>query len=498
MKEHNCGRDETDLPELPDRAIWIEAANPTRIRLFEPKGARAKYIALSYCWGPVSSETFLTDASTFEARKAGIRPEELPPLFQDVVRCARELGIEYIWIDRLCIIQGDANDFKIQAPKMGEIYGNATLTISAASATTENDRILVERESKWLSSERNLNLGEAESLRCRRRSHPLGKEKTGGDYGRVSTRAWIWQERLLSARTVFYTPSGLKFECHRHSIWEGFAKGVTGHSWSGQLDNAISQLSWMELVEDYMRRDISRPSDRLPAINSVMGRIARRQGWVPLWGIWADAIVEGLTWEAKQSASLEETASLCVMNTDYYAPSWSWASVNGPISYTAAKPTPLLKDVYDLEVEDFDDSSGLITLTGRAIYVEMRCVSSWVNPAGDSSQDKSFRYRYEVLHLHEIGPFLIKADVPLKPWSGIVNGREAATVIRVPYGETPPDKPWKAKCICLLVHKAMRTCQVLFLCHSLRKPGAFERIGTTSGLDPVIFATSEKSTIRIA
>jgi hypothetical protein len=86
--------------------------------------------------------------------------------------------------------------FKIQAPQMGETYGNATLTIAAASATSEKDPILVERDRKWLSFDLAMKVNGIDSLklRLRRRTHPLGKEEAGGEYGKVSTRAWIWQE----------------------------------------------------------------------------------------------------------------------------------------------------------------------------------------------------------------------------------------------------------------------------------------------------------------
>src|ERR1700761_7827102 len=68
VKEHRCGKD-GNLPLLPDRVIWIEAKNGSGIQLIEPKNIRAKYLALSYCWGPVSPSTYLTDMSTFSARK---------------------------------------------------------------------------------------------------------------------------------------------------------------------------------------------------------------------------------------------------------------------------------------------------------------------------------------------------------------------------------------------------------------------------------------------
>lgn len=135
MMHHKCSL-RRHPSVLPDRVIWIASPKtPSRIQLVEPQGKqRAPYLALSYCWGPVSESTLLTTEANIVAHKAGIEFERLPPLFQDIVDLAQLLGIEYVWIDRLCIIQGSRTDFAQQAPKMGLVYGNATLTISAASA----------------------------------------------------------------------------------------------------------------------------------------------------------------------------------------------------------------------------------------------------------------------------------------------------------------------------------------------------------------------------
>ena len=105
-------------------------------------------------------------------------------------------------------------DFQAQASKMGQIYGNATLTIATASATTEHDLILLPRGPERLSVDVDADISGLGKLKLSVRflSHSLGK-KSGGDYGKMSTGAWIWQERLLAARTVFMTPTALIFEC---------------------------------------------------------------------------------------------------------------------------------------------------------------------------------------------------------------------------------------------------------------------------------------------
>jgi hypothetical protein len=98
--KHLCGS-QSLKPLLPDRVIWTRAPNASRIRLLQPKGIRADYIALSYCWGAVSRDTYLTRPSTVESRRSGIYYNDLPLLFRDVVNIAHSLNIEYIW--QVCI-----------------------------------------------------------------------------------------------------------------------------------------------------------------------------------------------------------------------------------------------------------------------------------------------------------------------------------------------------------------------------------------------------------
>ncbi|KAK4119783.1 HET-domain-containing protein [Parathielavia appendiculata] len=515
MLSHNCSSS-GHLPKLPDRVIWVKAPQsetPSGIRLVESQThgkKRAPYLTLSYCWGPVSPSTFMTDESSLETHKAGIAYTGLPPLFQDVVDLARLLGIEYVWIDRLCIVQGSSTDFARQAPKMGTIYGNATLTIAAASATSESDRILVERDLKWSTYDLKItepSMGKL-SFQVRRRSQPLGMEARGGDYGKVSTRAWIWQERMLSARTIFFTQSALKFECHAHSIWEGFGEGVTGPSWSAQLDN-VTYKTWMNLVEEYTQRDITRPADRLPAMAATMRRIAKARGWSPLYGMWASAPIDSLGWHAKEWDG-PGFRHLCRVHPGFYAPTWSWASVEGPVSYVNVKRMDAYDPaVADLEVTKWDAASGVITVRGRVIATEVRCeVTESPFPeeeeVGDSnpsaSEEKTFDYHYNIPGLTQrgVGAMPITADVALQPWTGVINGENVSTVIRVPDGELWPEKSWSGNCLCLMVQRQTLRCLVLVLGQSRRVPGAWERIATVDGLEPTLFDLAARVVFEIA
>ncbi|KAK4039160.1 heterokaryon incompatibility protein-domain-containing protein [Parachaetomium inaequale] len=513
-------------PVLPDRVLWVNAPQTqSGIRLVETQGTnlRAPYLALSYCWGPVSPSTFLTDASNLAERKAGIAHHNLPPLFQDVVHIARTLGIYYVWIDRLCIVQGSRTDFAQQAPKMGAIYGNAGLTIAAASANSENDHILVERDPKWATYELSLGAGGMGKLHCqvRRRPQPLGKEEQGGDYGRISTRAWCWQERMLSSRAIFFTQASLKFECRTHSVWEGFdntnntnntgsgggVPAVVGPSWSAQLDR-VTHHTWMGLVEEYTARAITRASDRLPAIEAVMRRVAAAQhGWTPLWGMWggAGAPVESLAWMAEsrprgrgRGAGEEEGYQCRLQGPGFYAPSWSWASLEGPISYLGAKfgAEPYDPYVAAMEVRKWDTTEGVITVEGRVSTFEVRCEVPAEGLSDDAEPGKEsvfYDYALGATGLH------IKADVPLKPWTRVVDGKTITSAVRVPHGEPWPDKPWTGNCLCLVLFRQKLRFEALVLGQSARVPGAWERIGMVGGINPDGFlANSEAAVVEIA
>ncbi|KAK3362501.1 heterokaryon incompatibility protein-domain-containing protein [Lasiosphaeria hispida] len=507
--EHSCGGDGATLPLLPNRVIWVEANTPSRIQLVEPNGFHAKYIALSYCWGPVSPDTYLTDATNLAARKVSINYDDLPPLIQDVVRCARALGIAYIWIDRLCIIQGDGGDFTTQAPQMGDIYGNASLAIAAASASSENDRILLERDQKNGPFTLNMKLEGMGTLTLgiRRRTHRLGTENYGGDYGRVSTRAWIWQERLLSARTVFFTPHALKFECHRHSIWEGFDRGVVGHSWPTQLDLiSNSNSSWLKLVEEFMKRDITRPSDRLPAIEAVMRYIAKKTGWSPFWGVFEEHLVESLGW-VSQSKKTIAGKHAAVMNPGHYAPTWSWASVDGGISYRHILPYhdgPLGHmdpPIYGLECRNLDQATGSMIIVGSYVIGGIRCIIE-PNQDYDGTDDRigKYRYNYQVRVSGQHADFSFEPDVALMP-SGGSEQPYTASAVRIPHGQTGPVEEWTGNCLVVLVAKHNVKSLAVLLGASLRSPGGnlWERLGITGGIAVSVWSEEhvKKGPIRV-
>jgi hypothetical protein len=382
--------------------------------------------------------------------------------------------------------------------QMGEIYGNSFLTIAAASAASENDHILVRREQKWQSYDldpRVVGIGPL-SIHVRRLSHRLGTEVEGGDYGKVSTRAWIWQERLLSSRTVFYTPSALKFECHCTSAWEGFDDALAGNSWSAQLEND-PHLSWPHLVQEYTKRDITYPSDRLLALEVVMKLIAKRTDWTPVYGLWKESLLRTLAWEARAKG---ESTTRGRMNPEYYAPTWSWASVNGPAVFSHITGTSFHNDPlqYVLDLQEIDKNTGLITVSGQFEPSTIKMSMKRQIPVGYSGLVQRGECGYQVKFGEEGTWYKFIADVHLEPFMGMVGGEEVSTTLRVAFDKPLRSEDWTSTCYCLLLAKRKLRCLTLLLGRSLRVPNAWERIGIIDTVVPGWFWRSGKTEICIA
>ncbi|EEU39653.1 uncharacterized protein NECHADRAFT_43279 [Fusarium vanettenii 77-13-4] len=197
--------------------------------LYESRNEEVRYTALSHCWGAEEHRSPTTTNKSLAQRKEGIEWSELPPTFADAMAVTRLLGIDYIWIDSLCIIQDDADDWTRESTKMINVYQQAVLTISA-------DGVL------------NSKAGLFHTVSQRATDEPKKMSWTNGSqenilYTRLTTvppksicihsaamsniqdnplrgRAWTLQEWLVSSRVVYFTKGELVWECKRFNRCE--------------------------------------------------------------------------------------------------------------------------------------------------------------------------------------------------------------------------------------------------------------------------------------
>lgn len=119
---HETCRDELEHP-FPSRLLDLEPEDSLGgpVKLIETKQLNSsKYACLSYCWGGVEPDCMTTNA-TYDKNQRGIPTQKTPRLFLEAKEVTRNMGIRYLWIDSLCIIQGNSLDWRQEAARMADI-----------------------------------------------------------------------------------------------------------------------------------------------------------------------------------------------------------------------------------------------------------------------------------------------------------------------------------------------------------------------------------------
>ncbi|KAK7981553.1 hypothetical protein PG988_003791 [Apiospora saccharicola] len=209
QENHPECRARGEHPRLPTRILDVGSMSDSQwIRLRIPvEDQRGEYLALSYCWG--GEQPFTTTTQTLETMKDGFPASELPPTLRDAVQVTRNLGIRFLWIDALCIVQNSPEDKGREIARMGQIYKNATATIMAAAAESASEGFLSSNPYKITSCEVSLTVPDGTSGRvtiC-----PIERLEFG--WMPLSKRAWSFQEHFLSSRHLVYTDKELVWQC---------------------------------------------------------------------------------------------------------------------------------------------------------------------------------------------------------------------------------------------------------------------------------------------
>jgi hypothetical protein len=128
---------------LPTRVVDVGLSDGSSVVIYESRGAVSSYLALSHCWG--GDIISRTDKGNIHDRQQSVKVASLARNFQDAIHITRKLGVRYLWIDALCIIQDDEEDWMREAASMYEIYNNALLVISASNSRRSGTGMLFQR-----------------------------------------------------------------------------------------------------------------------------------------------------------------------------------------------------------------------------------------------------------------------------------------------------------------------------------------------------------------
>jgi len=350
---HQRCANNTESP-LPRRVLDLEVllgAKDYSLPLLETDGVeRGRYVCLSHCWGD-SEYLAKTTSLTLERNKDNIPWDTLPRTFQDAIRFTRWLGIRYLWIDSLCIIQDSNEDWLEESAKMVDIYRGAFLTL-AATASSSDDGGLFHMHVPADQTRRVFGYSSAGipyNFYVRPRvSHCIIKRhstytETPKDFP-LFDRAWVYQELLLSPRVIHFAEQELTWECMQRIDCE--CGGSTRYDWLRrdtphkmhhsqafhESYNNVRELHarWRTMVGQYSRLSLTLGKDKLPALSGLARQMQRcRPGDQYLAGLWAQTLWEDLLWYAvgKRKSSCSRGGG------EWRAPSWSWASLEKGAEY---------------------------------------------------------------------------------------------------------------------------------------------------------------------
>jgi hypothetical protein len=202
----------TETAFLPTRLIDVGLEFSETVHLYEtlPKDS-FKYVALSHSWGK-KLPYFQTFRRDVERYKNHIKIEALPPTFKDAVICTRKLGLRYLWIDSICIIQRDETDdgdFDQEAGRMESVFSSAYCVLAASSAEGQSDGFLNDRKSNGRDFVAIKPPGKPTYYVCPSiddfKGHVLD--------GVLNKRGWVMQERVLARRIIYFTDTQAYWEC---------------------------------------------------------------------------------------------------------------------------------------------------------------------------------------------------------------------------------------------------------------------------------------------
>lgn len=398
------------------------------------------YIALSYCWPRGKQATLNTSNEGSISRPGSLRSLQLSDLIKDAIQAVCYLGERYLWIDSLCIVQDAEQDVKSQLSQMDTIYREATLTMVVASSS-ESDLGCGIPGISDLKSRTPLREVTVRGLRF-----VEGPEHLWDTLPRTrwSSRAWTFQEYLLSKRLLVFMPNQAYFMCDGATFLEGIIDHVcmthgvieeqkltpccsrtfTDADFDGPpTDRSMNyHNTYADLLEDYTEKQMSFESDILKAARGLLALLSREYNVRFLCGLPVPNLLGYFaTWSP--NGPLVRRAS---GDMEIPPPSWSWAGWRGPVAYldTSFLGEPLPND----ELPGFDE-------TGIRVELESE-VGDW-KFEGIKSQQTYQRSDLDALDIGEI----------LSLESGVLSFTTQVAETLVGSGlHQPPDEILPVKC----------------------------------------------------
>nr|RBQ94375.1 hypothetical protein FVER53263_09880 [Fusarium verticillioides] len=396
---------------LPTRLIEIVRIDNDQkpcVRLVEGSSLNedTEYTALSYCWGG-DLKNCLKEGNK-DSYRTEVPWKHIPRTIQDAILTSHKLGIGFIWVDSLCIIQDSKTaDKDLEISQMTEVYTHAALTIAARRAPDADAGFLHPRS---VPSGTTIVEFRDDNGETRRGTLTFEAAERYEDQNILDTRGWTLQEYVLSRRLLIIGSWTTTWSCRKErkgncdgwsldrDLGDPFQNdatwasgGSTEFTGAHRLDaiaffgthpdydqprpeDQLIKWEWYELVELYTRRNLTKRTDRILAISGLAQIFSPMRGGEYAAGLWVKDMPETLLWE-NSSAALNPRPS-------DQGPSWSWTAINGIAEFSKSHDQNVLS-VECIECELGQPGApfgyvkrGALRATGPALDLEWKCCTS--------------------------------------------------------------------------------------------------------------------------
>lgn len=355
FKDHKlCLHQDTEIFS-PTRLLELRRIGDEKIfRLVnrEECNPAERYITLSHCWGPGPPEEKLRLLkSTMNDLRGGLSVNSLPRTFQHAFEIIDRLRVRYLWIDRLCIFQDSAEDWRAEASTMQSVYRHGLLNIAALGALDDQAGCFFDRDPALVAptvvdlSPKDGSISMFYRFEAEQRAWV--KDFEGQP---LLSRAWVLQERILSTRNLYFGKNQVFWECFETNCCETVPDTcLDDRSYYSSYSGINSTCAWKPLIHPQKKQSTAQPTywdvvllaysqckltfpcDKLVAISGLakrMGDMMRANYGnghdIYLAGLWKHTMPGSLLWAPK---------TICDRFSPYRAPSWSWASLDGDLHF---------------------------------------------------------------------------------------------------------------------------------------------------------------------
>ncbi|KAI0976452.1 hypothetical protein F4678DRAFT_225952 [Xylaria arbuscula] len=363
---------------LPTRLIDVGTIESPQLRLLETRDEALegqRYIALSHPWGDLKDHppfrTLRKDPSGQGSELAEFKKmiplDKLPDTFRDAVVTARALNTRYLWIDSLCIIQGEDGDFNDEAKRMEDVFSCAYCVLAASRAKGQHDGFLQPikpREYITFPGDGVNPFYVCENI-----------DDFSGDVleGSLNTRGWVLQERALARRTIFFTERQAYFECGKgvrcqslttmHNNMADFLGDPNFPNKAVSVQRGLRIRFFQDLYKQYSRLSFTHIADRPFAIEGLENRLRAAYETDGAFGIFDDGPGKGLfhrslLWQrGEDEPDPGLTPIVFPLARRVVVPTWSWMAYRGGIDYVDPPFDQTVWEKEDIHPPRMKDSS---------------------------------------------------------------------------------------------------------------------------------------------